>query len=107
MQSYAWPGNVRELQATLLRATLWHTGATITDSDIQDAILTSRANKPGLLDLDVSQGIDINEIISDLCTHYIKRALEVSNGSKSKAAELLGLKNYQTLGNWMEKYGVK
>lgn len=107
MQSYAWPGNVRELQATLLRATLWHTGATITDSDIQDAILTSRANKPGLLDLDVSQGIDINEIISDVCTHYIKRALEVSNGSKSKAAELLGLKNYQTLGNWMEKYGIE
>jgi DNA-binding protein Fis len=32
--------------------------------------------------------------------------MEESGGSKSKAAEMLGLKNYQTLTNWMEKYGV-
>jgi transcriptional regulator with PAS, ATPase and Fis domain len=49
----------------------------------------------------------ITEIISNLCRHYIEQALNISNGSKSKAAELLGLKNYQTLSNWMEKYSIE
>jgi hypothetical protein len=30
-----------------------------------------------------------------------------ARGNKSKAAELLGLASYQTLNNWMNKYGVK
>jgi transcriptional regulator with PAS, ATPase and Fis domain len=60
----------------------------------------------GVLGRDVSQGIDINGLISDVVVHYIARAMEESGGSKSKAAEMLGLKNYQTLTNWMEKYGV-
>lgn len=55
----------------------------------------------------IRQGIDINEIIADVCRHYIERALEESNGSKTKAAELLGLKNYQTLNNWMDKYSIQ
>jgi transcriptional regulator with PAS, ATPase and Fis domain len=50
--------------------------------------------------------LDINGLISDVVVHYIARAMEESGGSKSKAAEMLGLKNYQTLTNWMEKYGV-
>lgn len=107
IQGYHWPGNVRELQATLLRATLWHRGDTLSDEDIRGALMSITPRKEGVLEQDVTQGIDINEIISSVCRHYIEQALTVSNGSKSKAAELLGLKNYQTLSNWMEKYGIK
>lgn len=107
IQGYHWPGNVRELQATLLRATLWHTGDTLSDEDIRGALMSITPRKEGVLEQDVTQGIDINDIISSVCRHYIEQALTVSNGSKSKAAELLGLKNYQTLSNWMEKYGIK
>jgi DNA-binding protein Fis len=32
--------------------------------------------------------------------------MEHSHGNKSKAAALLGLKNYQTLNNWIEKYNI-
>ncbi len=107
IQGYHWPGNVRELQATLLRATLWHAGDTLSDEDIRRALMSIAPSKAGVLEHDVTQGIDINQIISSVCRHYIEQALTVSNGSKSKAAELLGLKNYQTLSNWMEKYGIE
>jgi transcriptional regulator with PAS, ATPase and Fis domain len=39
--------------------------------------------------------------------HYIERALKENQGNKSKAAAILGLKNYQTLNNWIERYNVK
>lgn len=107
IQSCSWPGNVRELHATLLRASLWHASEQLSDKDIQDALLLSKGSNDQILGRDILQGIDINNIISDVCTHYIERALHECGGSKSKAADLLGLKNYQTLNNWMEKYGIK
>jgi transcriptional regulator with GAF, ATPase, and Fis domain len=51
-------------------------------------------------------GFKLREILGDLARHYITRALEESDGVKKQAAELLGFNNYQTLSNWMEKYGI-
>jgi transcriptional regulator with PAS, ATPase and Fis domain len=103
----SWQGNVRELHSTLLRACLWSQGATIKASDIERALFHMPEREVGMLGRDITQGIDINEIISDVSAHYIERALAECGGNKSKAAGLLGLKNYQTLNNWMEKYGVE
>lgn len=63
-------------------------------------------SKSGLLDRDVSQGIDIQELMTEIVQHYVPRALAEAKDNKTKAAELLGLKNYQTLNNWIEKYKV-
>ena len=38
---------------------------------------------------------------------HIIRVLESVGGNKTRAAKLVGLPNYQTLTNWLEKYGVK
>lgn len=102
-----WRGNIRELQSTLLRASLWATGNKITATDIQQALFSMPDSKSGILDRDVSQGIDIQELITEVAQHYIPRAMAASHDNKTKAAELLGLKNYQTLNNWIEKYGIK
>lgn len=102
-----WRGNIRELQSTLLRASLWATGTKITAADIQQALFSMPNSKSGLLDRDVSQGIDIQELISEIVQHYIPLAMDNAQDNKTKAAELLGLKNYQTLNNWIEKYGIK
>ncbi len=107
IKTYAWPGNVRELNATLLRASLWGVGESISDTDIQQASFQTPKQGSSILDQNVSQGIDIQGVIAEISTHYIKQALEESDGSKTKAAELLGLKNYQTLNNWMDKYNIK
>ncbi|MCG8312016.1 MAG: sigma-54 dependent transcriptional regulator [Pseudomonadales bacterium] len=105
--NHEWPGNVRELYATLLRASLWGNGESITESDLKEAMLTTPKQDQTILGRDISQGIDINELIKDVSVHYIERAMAETGGSKTKAAELLSLKNYQTLNNWMEKYSIQ
>lgn len=105
--SHAWPGNVRELHATLLRASLWGRTGSLSEADLREAMLEAPQDEQRVLDRDISQGIDINAVLSEVSVHYIERALLESGGSKTKAAELLSLKNYQTLNNWMERYGIK
>ena len=48
----------------------------------------------------------LREEISELARTRIRTALLLCNGKKTAAAELLGLSSYQTLTNWMVKYGV-
>jgi len=103
---HTWRGNVRELHSTLLRAALWCQGDSITAEDINLALFKIPEKESDILDKDVSQGIDIQEIIGDIAALYIRRALDSSGQNKTRAAQLLGLKNYQTLNNWMEKYGI-
>jgi len=105
--NHLWPGNIRDLHATLLRASLWGGGDQILADDIKEAMLESPTKGELILGKDVSEGIDINDILRDVSVYYIERALTAAHGSKTKAAELLSLKNYQTLNNWMEKYGIK
>ena len=45
--------------------------------------------------------------ISGLVCRRIRTALNLSKGNKTAAAELLGLPSYQTLANWMQKYGIE
>jgi transcriptional regulator with PAS, ATPase and Fis domain len=104
--NHPWRGNVRELQSTLLRSVLWCQGETITENDIRQALFQMPEKEPGILEKDVSQGVDIQEIMGDAARSYIRRALEYTGNNKTRAATLLGLKNYQTLNNWMEKYGI-
>ena len=50
---------------------------------------------------------DIREEIRDLVHQRIKMALLLCNGNKTAAADMLGLPSYQTLTNWMQKYGIE
>lgn len=102
----AWQGNVRELHSTLLRAALWSQVASISATDVEKALFRMPERDVGVLGRDLSQGVDITQLISDVSTHYIERALTESGGNKSRAASILGFKNYQTLNNWMRKYGI-
>ncbi|MFS6537594.1 sigma 54-interacting transcriptional regulator [Idiomarina loihiensis] len=103
---HPWRGNIRELQSTLLRAALWCQGNIINADDIRQSLFSVPAKDDDILAKDVSQGVDINEIIGLLVGEYIRKALAYTGQNKTRAAQLLGLKNYQTLNNWMEKYGI-
>lgn len=104
---HSWRGNVRELQSTLIRAALWGSGESITGSDMRLALFTMPERDPGLLNHDVSQGIDLNILMGSLAAHYIQGAMAHTGQNKTKAARLLGLKSQQTLSNWIEKYGIE
>jgi transcriptional regulator with PAS, ATPase and Fis domain len=107
---HAWPGNVRELQNTLQRAAVWSEGETIGAEDINEALLPMRPPEgisEGVLDRSIEEGIDLKGIIAKVARHYLSRAMEISHGNKTKAAELVGLPNYQTLTNWLARYDVE
>jgi len=57
--------------------------------------------------MDVSQGVDINHIISKVVSHYVRGALAATGQNKTRAALLLGLKSQQTLSKWIEKHCVE
>ncbi|MNJ30223.1 Transcriptional regulatory protein ZraR [compost metagenome] len=103
---HPWRGNVRELQSTLLRAALWCPGSLIGAADIEQALFQLPQDQQTPMSLDVSQGIDLQEVISSVAGHYLRQALKVTGSNKTRAAGLLGLKSQQTLSNWMDKYGI-
>ena len=105
-----WPGNVRELLNTLRRVAVWTPGGTISENDVRDALLplrNSTAGVHGLSNRSIEEGIDLPAILGEIAARYIRDALAISQDNKTKAARLLGLANYQTLSNWMKKYGVR
>lgn len=106
MLHHPWPGNVRELQNTLLRAAVWSSGPSIELEDIRDAIIPTGSSTDQLLGRPLGDGFDLNEIVEQIERHYFQRAMDQAGGNKTKAAQLLGLKNYQTLTNRMKKWGM-
>jgi transcriptional regulator with PAS, ATPase and Fis domain len=104
---YSWPGNVRELHNTLLRASIWAAGDKITAEDVAASLaVTVPPKAETVLGRPLDQSLSLPEIISDVARHYLERAMAQTHGNKSEAARLLGLGSYQTLSNWLQKYGV-
>jgi len=104
---HPWPGNVRELLNTLRRAAIWSDDSTIGTEDVRDALIppTTQENTD-ILSLPIEQGVDLPGIVAGVARHYLGLALKKTNGNKTQAAKLVGIRNYQTLTNWMHKYGV-
>ncbi|MFP4475789.1 MAG: sigma 54-interacting transcriptional regulator [Desulfatibacillaceae bacterium] len=107
--AHAWPGNVRELENTLRRVSVWSPEPEISEETLADAMFTGPSGDldiPRVLNLPLSDGVDLQELLSTVARHYLERALEETGGNKTQAAKLLGLANYQTLTNWLKKYEV-
>ena len=105
--AHPWPGNVRELQNTLGRAAIWTPEATLGTEDIRDALLPAGETEKGsVLGKPLGDGLDLPGILASVARHYLERALDEAQGNKTKAADLVGLPSYQTLTNWMKRYGV-
>jgi DNA-binding NtrC family response regulator len=110
--AHSWPGNVRELLNTLRRAAIWNDADTISSEDAREALLpalrTVGPHTTGqVLDRPLGNGLDLPAILQQVARHYLQRAMIEANSNKTKAAELLGLASYQTLTNWLTKYGVE
>jgi transcriptional regulator with PAS, ATPase and Fis domain len=101
-----WPGNVRELRNVLVRATIWSTGDRIEAADARAASASAGGVEAAVLGRPLGDGFDLRDVLADTARHYLARAMEEADGNKTRAAELVGLPSYQTLTNWLEKYGV-
>lgn len=104
---HAWPGNVRELINVLQRAAVWSAGTQIDDHDIREAIIPMLGKaQSDILGRPLGDAFNIQQMLDDVARHYLQRAMEESHGNKTRAAQLLGLSSYQTLSNWLRRYGV-
>jgi transcriptional regulator with PAS, ATPase and Fis domain len=105
---HTWPGNVRELEASLRRAFIWSRGPVIDEGEVRDALLAPpRATDEEVLGRSLGDGFKLADLLGDVARHYLSRAIKDAQGNKTKAASLVGLANYQTLKNWLEKYAVE
>lgn len=105
--NYSWLGNVRALRNTLLHAAIIATKPQISEDNVRTALApTLRQAQDHILHHPLNQQFSLPELFAEVARHYLKRALQETNGNKSEseAAQLVGLPRYQMLTNWLTKY---
>lgn len=103
-----WRGNVRQLHNVLLQAAVMSAGDTLQRADIAEAIAdvpVSRKMEEAALPL--GDGFSLEKHLEETQKAYLARAMEEADGSKTKAAKLLGYRNYQTLDAQLKRLNVK
>jgi len=93
LKRYAWPGNIRELQHSIERAVIMTDSSSLQESDFLFSRPVSSSSSPETLNLD------------EVEKAAIVKALSLSSGNISKAADELGLTR-ASLYRRMEKYGL-
>lgn len=106
MLCHSWPGNVRELFNTVMRAVLWTSGPLIDVENARLSLFALPQGEQGILERPWNTGFSLNSIMAEVARHYIDRAMHDSGGIKANAAKLLGFHTYQTLSNWIKRYGL-
>jgi len=103
LKEYEWPGNIRELKNLIRRAALVSDGKSIKAEDLKFLSINS------ILPNEVGASVSFKEPSSLSLTEVekaaIKRALQLTNGNKSQAAQILEI-DYTTLLRKIKKYGI-
>ena len=105
---YPWPGNVRELENACERIAQTCTCDTVRLGCVPVSVLFHKyaeAQQPIVETHAHPSAVSLEERLQDLETNLIKWALRVSNGNKSKAADMLKIKR-STLGDRIKKLGL-
>ena len=101
-----WFGNVRELNNTIMRAVLWSPAEIIDEETVRSALLSSAVGQPAsILERALGNGFSLKSLMGEVAAHYLGRAMREAGGVKTNAAKMLGFDKYQTLSNWLKRYG--
>ncbi len=96
LNKYSFPGNVRELENLIERSVALSSTNIILPESLTISMHKKRRWVEGIegrrFDLEeVEQGVDLDEILNTIESAYLKKAMEIAKGNKSKAAEYLNL----------------
>jgi len=102
LMGYPWPGNVRELENVLERSILLAKDRLITPSDLPPAISSDQAFPPSI---GLEDNLSIKKASRQLERNLIQKALELTNGNRSKASKILEISR-PILISKIKKYGL-
>jgi two-component system response regulator PilR (NtrC family) len=103
-EAYHWPGNVRELENAIERVVAIEERGTITKESLPKEMLQPNRKQEATPAL--QPGFDLNGVLDEISSSYVKQALHFSRGNLKEAANLLGI-NYRSLRYLVEKHGLK
>lgn len=105
---HTWPGNVRELQHCIERAIVLGDKTELAAEDIrlEDSVVASGTSASNSATGSASGSVNIDSLnLQTLEREAIKRAISLSNGNLTQAAELLGITRF-ALYRKIDKLGV-
>jgi two-component system response regulator AtoC len=104
MQGYRWPGNVRELEHAIERAAVLCDSPLIREEDLPEAVRGGAIPAPPAVALP-GESLSIKRATRAVEEELIRRALQRTNGNRTRAAELLDL-SYRALLYKIKEYGI-
>lgn len=102
--AYHWPGNVRELENVMEHAVLMAEKKVILPENLPPVFGDEPGNQQRRMD-DIFSGFSLKKAKSIMETRLISRALNTTEGNKSRAAELLEI-SYPSLLGKIKKYKI-
>jgi len=99
---HEWPGNVRELKNCLEHMIVVTTDSVLGEDDLPDYLLAQLKGAPARPSLDSMAGQPLDEVEKQ----HIARTLELVDGNRAKAAELLGI-GERTLYRKIREYDLR
>jgi transcriptional regulator with PAS, ATPase and Fis domain len=104
---YPWPGNVRELENLMeMIVVMKEEEGEVTLDDLPPKLLPQKGGEPAAGPLMLTaDGLDFNEIVSQLERDLLLQAMHRSHGVKNRAAKLLNL-NRTTLVEKLKRFNM-
>jgi DNA-binding NtrC family response regulator len=106
LMSYDWPGNVRELENTIERAVALTEGERITREDLGGRIRERGPLGEGVGVALGPEGVALEDRLADVERDYIAKALAMTGGNLTRAAELLNIP-FRSIRYRVKKLGIE